>query len=307
MKKKILLTGGGGAGNEAIWRILSDKYDLYFADCEIDNIDKMIPVEKRVRIPSASDANFIPRLIKVCRDIGLDFLVPSVDEELLLISKNSSLFPCDIFLPNTSFIETMIDKYVSMTSIRAQGLVAPETYHADEWERLKFPMIIKPTSGRGSRGVMVLKAKNELGAYKIFNPVPDKNLIVQKLIEGQEFTVFVSANKDGDLNCVIPVNVEQKRGVTISAVTEKNISIIDYVRSFHKKFNTSCIYNLQCILTSKNEVFPFEINPRVSTTFCMALAAGFDPFKSLGSKSQGLFYFDNNVRLKRNWKNNIST
>ena len=33
-KLKILITGGGGVGSEAIYRLLRDTYDLYFADCD---------------------------------------------------------------------------------------------------------------------------------------------------------------------------------------------------------------------------------------------------------------------------------
>ena len=35
---RLLFTGGGGAGNEAIFRFLGDQYELYFADAVLEQI-----------------------------------------------------------------------------------------------------------------------------------------------------------------------------------------------------------------------------------------------------------------------------
>ena len=37
-KKKILITGGGGSGAEAINSLVNSKYKLYFADADIKSI-----------------------------------------------------------------------------------------------------------------------------------------------------------------------------------------------------------------------------------------------------------------------------
>lgn len=303
--KTILLTGGGGAGNEAIWRILNDKYNLYFADCDLDNVDSAIPSDRRLAIPKACDDNFTSSLVQICNKLKVDFLVPGVDEELLILQKNKALFDCKIFLPEYSFIAGMLDKHLCAKSIASKGLLAPETYYVSDYNKLDFPMVIKPKSGRGSRGVMIVHSEEELQAYKVFNKLPDTDIIAQQLISGQEFTVLVSANKEQELNCIVPIKVAQKKGITISATTEMNDSIIDYVRSFHKNFKTDCIYNLQCILTDDNRVYPFEVNPRVSTTFCVVLAAGFDPFEMFYSNEK--FVPKHTYSLRRNWKNNITS
>lgn len=302
-----MFTGGGGAGNEAIWRILNNKYNLYFADCDLENIDSVIPKDRRIVIPKACNENFTTFVVKICDEFEVDFLVPGVDEELLLLQKSKDLFNCKIFIPDQLFIKNMLDKYSCANSIISKGLLAPETHYVCGWRKLDFPMIIKPKSGRGSRGVMVINSEEELQAYKVFNKVPETDLIVQQLIKGQEFTVLVSANKSRELNCIVPIKVTQKKGITISAVTEMNSFIIDYVRSFHKNFKTDCIYNLQCILTKDNKVYPFEINPRISTTSCVVLAAGFDPFEMFDKFDEHEFVLEDTFSLRRNWKNNIKS
>jgi len=53
------------------------------------------------------------------------------------------------------------------------------------------------------------------------------------------------------------------------------------------------------------EVFPFEINPRVSTTLCLVVAAGVDPIAAyLGQTSKKMpLRFAEGLSLRRHWKN----
>lgn len=305
MRQKILFTGGGGAGNEAIWRILSEKYDLYFADALIENIDSIIPVKNSLKISMASDKNFILELKNICKKYEIDILVPSVDEELLQLSYNKSEFSCEIFLPEARFIKLMLNKYDCMKSLGDSNLSHPITHRVLDHLLLDFPMIVKPNKGRGSNGVLVINSTEELHAYKVLYKIPDKDLIVQELIKGQEFTVLVSANSLSELNAIVPVKVHCKKGVTISAEIDMDHQIIEYAKQFHEKYKVSSIYNIQCILTRNGEVYPFEVNPRISTTFCMSLTAGFDPFEIFYRENTGLSKLNIGVSLKRTWKNTL--
>ena len=56
--KKILFTGGGGAGNVEIWNNLKKKYSLYFADCNVSAIHPDIPKARRISIRSAKNNSF---------------------------------------------------------------------------------------------------------------------------------------------------------------------------------------------------------------------------------------------------------
>ena len=124
----------------------------------------------------------------------------------------------------------------------------------------------------------IVGSPDEIKGYLMFNKANPDNIILQELGHGQEYTVFVSANKLGELNAIIPVKVVQKKGVTVVAEACDNTYVIKYVKDFHARYQASGVYNLQCMVAENGRVIPFEINPRVSTTFCLALYAGFDPF-----------------------------
>ena len=49
--KKLFFTGGGGAGNEAMWRYFNNDYDVLFGDADIQSIDLAIPQTNMHKIP----------------------------------------------------------------------------------------------------------------------------------------------------------------------------------------------------------------------------------------------------------------
>ena len=306
--KKILFTGGGGAGNEALFRFLKDRYDLYFADANPDTINSLIPSYRRFVIPMANDEGFIDGIVSVTESLKIDIIVPGVDEELFKLASAERELKANIFLPSIGFIKLMLDKLACANAIIGAGLTAPKTECVTSACSIGFPLIVKPKYGRGSRGVMVVKSQQELDAYRILYNTIDNDLIVQGLAIGQEYTILVSANICGQLNCVVPLKVQQKKGITISAVIDMNAIIINYVKSFHRMFRTKGVYNIQCILTRKGVVLPFEVNPRISTTFCVSVAAGLDPFElyDKNNHEENLLLPSGYLRLTRTWINNIT-
>ena len=60
--KRLLFTAGGSPGQEGIYRYLKKKYELYFVDSDISNIDPIIPSTNKRQIPLATDINFLPFL-----------------------------------------------------------------------------------------------------------------------------------------------------------------------------------------------------------------------------------------------------
>jgi carbamoyl-phosphate synthase large subunit len=304
---RILFTGGGGAGNEALWRILNKKYTLFFADANPDNIDKTIPKHFRKKVDMANSENYLKSVNIICKENKIDLIVPGVDEELIQFNSYSDIGSSEILLPHKNFITLMLNKFSSANAIKSYGLTAPKTYRVDRANEIGFPLIVKPVTGRGSRGVHVVNSQKELDAYKVLYATNEKNIIIQELGIGIEYTVLVSANKGGYLNAIIPVRVYSKKGITIQAKIDMNDLIIEYAKKFHFHFKTSGIYNIQCILTKSGVVYPFEVNPRISTTFCLSIAAGFDPFEIYFKKNQekNLFYPDKSLNFQRSWFNNF--
>lgn len=307
---KVLFTGGGGAGNEALFALLEKHYDLHFGDADIEAIDPIIPSTRRHRLPWASEPDFVDRIKNVCNTLKIDIIVPGVDEELSLLARNSKkLEPTRLLLPSAEYIDIMLDKLKMIQALKAKKIPVPLSYTLDQdINFIKFPCISKPRNGRGSRDVKVLNSFKELKALKSVLGIYAHRILIQEKIEGVEYTVQMVANSKGSLVAIIPVKVQLKKGITLRANTEAEGRVISACEAIHNVIPARGTYNIQLILTSQGEVLPFEINPRISTTLCLVVEAGIDPIALYDEHAhrKELLPFTAGIHLQRHWKNVFS-
>ena len=108
----MLFTGGGGAASEAFARLFDDKYDVHFCDANINAKPFYIKKEKWHEVPLAKEPNFLSTILNLCDNIEIDIIIPSVDEELLSLSKIAKDKQPNVLLPTSDFITTHIDKFI---------------------------------------------------------------------------------------------------------------------------------------------------------------------------------------------------
>ena len=219
--------------------------------------------------------------------------------------------PIKIVLPNYNFINQMGDKYKMVKLLESKEIKVPNTILlSDNIENISYPCISKPRKGRGSKGV--LEHTKPKTVYMLLKSLSDSRLnefILQEKIEGDEFTVQVISDLNNNIKAIIPVKVNIKRGITISASIQKQYEIINVCDQIHKSLPTSGVYNVQLILNSNGDAIPFEINTRISTTFCLAIhALSEDPFDMIfleKNNSESYTNYDEGLCLERYWHNHI--
>lgn len=301
----VVFTGGGGAASEALHRQLHARYSVFFADSDPATIPDSIPADRKLAIPRADADGFIAGLARVLAACGATLLVPGVDEELPRIRALLTHLPgLQILVPQDDFVAAMQDKFTSARMILDAGLDAPRTVTAEVPGEMTFPCIAKPRSGRGSRGVMVLDAAAQVPHYLGLHRQEAATVVLQERLPGTEYTVYVSADAQGRLCDLMPIRVISKRGITIRAEIDMEPRVIAYCEALHTALRPTGPYNVQLMLGADGRVAPFEVNPRVSTTLCLAIAAGADPIADwLGrARPPGV----RPMRLKRNWNNQMT-
>jgi carbamoyl-phosphate synthase large subunit len=310
-KPRLLFTGGGGAGTEALARLLAERYEVFFADADLAAKPYPIAADHWLQVPLATAAEFPGEIADLCRRLQIDLFIPTVDEELLPIARLPKPLGFDVLLPQEHFVARHLDKLASNQFLHQAGLPAPQTVAADKG-RLDFPCIVKPRSGRGSRNVATVYSEAELQAQITLARQAPEDFVVQELITGYEYTVMVVADRSGELRAIVPVLVERKRGITLRASTLHDQGVIEACRAIHAADPIPGCYNIQLIKATDGSVKPFEINPRISTTACLGLAAGVDfigIFLGLPGATdqlrQGLVDFKDRLGLKRSWYNEI--
>lgn len=305
--KTVLFTGGGGAGNEAIDRLYAGRYRCLFADADPAAIAPSIPSDRRFTLPRADAGDFAEATAALCRAEGVDLVLLGVDEELphapaiRVASPNTAVIPAD-----PAFTARALDKAATAWTLAEAGLPAPRTLLGDRAEKADYPCIVKPRSGRGSRGVAILEAPAQVAAYLALNRLEPDQIVLQELMRGREYTVQMAADAAGALGAVAAVAVGVKRGVTLRAETADAPGVVAACRAVHEAFPAAGCYNIQGIETAEGRFVPFEINPRISTTFCLGVAAGLDPiavyFEGAGAAP---VVARPGVTLTRSWTNHF--
>ena len=304
---KILFTAGGSPGQEALYRDLHDRYVMFFADMDPLRISPSIPATQRFQIPAATSEDFVPALSQLCEDLGVDLLVPGVDEELLQIWRAKEMFGATrLFMPKASFVEEMTDKLKMNRIFSNLGLDVPCAVRADESvDGLKFPVLVKPRWGRGSRDIYHVNTPEKLPFLLKALDGDSSRWLVQECIKGKEYTVQIVAAADSSLQVILPIHALEKRGSTTVAAMHSDPEIECYCEDIHRHLEPEGCYNVQLIKTADGRVLCFEVNPRISTTFCMVIRAGFDPFKFFceGMSAENRLGRVPDIRLVRHWIN----
>ncbi|WP_017597894.1 ATP-grasp domain-containing protein, partial [Nocardiopsis lucentensis] len=218
--------------------------------------------------PGDSDA-FLPRMRELCARERAVAVVPLVDEELVPIAALAD-DGVAVLLPRAEFVATCLDKALLMRRLDAAGIGVPRTWSATDWpsDAADAPggSVVKPRSGRGSRGVAVIGSREDLPRVVSEGGYAAEDLIVQERVTGPEFTVSVVVWRDGRVQAVVPKEVVLKQGVTRYAVTRRAPAVAESCRAVQSALRADGPFNVQLCLDAEGRPRIFEINPRFSST-----------------------------------------
>jgi len=286
--KTVLVTGAGGAALPGlISSMRTHGYRVVAADANPQAVGLLLADASHV-IPFGHTPEFLPALREICRAERVDVVLPLVDEELVAASylEDDGIA---VVLPRRPFVEMCLDKFVLMQRLHEHGFDVPATRLASEGVGdLSFPLVAKPRSGRGSRGVAVVSTPEALSLHLEAVGVAADAMILQEHVDGTEFTVSVVVGRSGHTLAVVPKEIIVKRGITQLAVTRRDPAINDYCRRLQTVFGADGPFNVQLRVDARTGMpRPFEINPRFSTTVSLTVAAGVDEPAELIAQALG--------------------
>ena len=285
----VLLTAAGGAAIPGLIKHLKSKYGFRVLAADMDrHAIGLYYADKGFVIPPANSPDFLPAIRFICKQEDVNVFIPLVDEELL-ISLDLEQEGMPVLIPRKKFVEICLDKFILMSELRSAKIIIPDTYlGCDDLKGVDFPAVVKPRTGRGSRGVGIVHSKIELADFIRASSFMPEQLIVQNYIDGTEFTVSVTVWRDGRVQAVVPKEIICKKGITRLAVTRHNSRIDNLCHAIQEKLQADGPFNVQLCLDQKTGTpLPFEINPRFSTTISLTMAAGVDELGGLIQQATG--------------------
>lgn len=260
--KNILVTSAGGAGAMDLAKTLTTHYSVFLADAS-DAVHEQYPDFPFQKIPFGSNPAYGEAVRSLINQWEIDCVFPGSDDELLPCSKfrDEGLVAC--VTPSSTFITACLDKKNLMTVLHKKNISHLPPFASAE--AVTYPAFAKPIRGRGSRGIHKLERLEQLEGYlKLFNTPFDK-ILVHPFAGGQEYTVSVIVNNKNKLIGIAPKIVLEKRGLTLAAITERNVTIEKTCQRIVAEMNPCGPFNVQ-MMVDHGECFVFEINPRLSST-----------------------------------------
>ena len=279
-RTRVLVTGAGGPAGVAVIRSLLARDDVDVFAADMDGWASglyLVPEDRRRIVPAGRSDGFVDALIGMSRDDAIQVLFSTVDVELPgLAARRTELEAVGTRLaaPSHDTLVTCLDKFALVQRVGTQAAV-PETRLLNregvsaDWT---FPVIIKPRSGAGSRGVRLIADRSELEALGT-----DESIIIQENLPGEEFSVDVLAGLDGEVIAAVPRSRERvDSGVSIAGRTVRRPELSDTAAAVARAIGLTGVANVQLRYSTAGIPALLEVNPRFPGAMPLTIAAGVD-------------------------------
>lgn len=227
------------------------------------------------KMKKVTDKDYINDLLALCIKNNIGLVIPTIDTELEVLSKNKELFKKNtitILVSSLDFIKSCRNKNLIHDFFDSINFRRAKTFNS---KNLIYPFFVKPYDGSRSKGAYLIEKEEHLTREILDN---DKNMFLEYFsnMDYSEFTVDIYFSNTHKIKCIIPrERIIVRDGEVNTACTRKN-SIVDLVK---EKFNNiegliGCI-TLQVFKSrKKDEIIGIEINPRFGGGYPLSYCAG---------------------------------
>jgi carbamoyl-phosphate synthase large subunit len=235
----------------------------------------LVPAERRRILQPGLSADFVDGIRDLCVSDSIDVVISTVDVELpALAARRDDLGGAVLAAPPLATLDVTLDKW-ELAQRCAPLLRVPVTrlLNADGIGlRWTFPVIVKPRRGAGSRGVRLVPDRAALAAME-----PDDALIIQEHLPGDEFSVDVLADANGNVVAAVPrTRTRVDSGVSIAGQTVHDEALERTAAAVARAIGLRGVANVQLRRDTEGVPALLEVNPRFPGALPLTIAAGVD-------------------------------
>jgi predicted ATP-grasp superfamily ATP-dependent carboligase len=293
--KRVLVTDGYWRKSLAVIRALSQE------GLKVDVGERTIlstalfsnSAHKRYIYPSVKKypTDFLNWLKKTVAATKYDALIVPEEDTALLVAKHKedlSQF-VNITLPDYEAIQFLRDKSRLIAHALSVGIACAKTKVISKLDELPefsshltYPVVLKPNTGTGSRGVRYIKHDASLEILIKKSLLRHAKLLVQEFIPGNKyFGVSVIFNKNNTMRSAF---VHQKLrqypitgGVSTYAISVKHQHLIEITEHLLKSIGWYGVANAEFKIDERtNRPILMEVNPRFWGSLQLAISSGID-------------------------------
>jgi carbamoyl-phosphate synthase large subunit len=285
---RVMITGAGGPAAVSVMKSLSADASVSLIAADMDPWAAglyLVPPEARTLVPAGTDPRYADATLARCAAMGVDVLIPTCDAELRPLGKARDEFRragIELLLAPDSALEVCLDK-LALAERCAGHLPVPRTERLDKVadpESWTYPVMIKPRSGSGSRGISVAASSEELLRLE---PSPD--FLVQDYLPGEEYSVDVLADTTGHVVAAVPrVRERVDSGVSVAGRTVHDAELERLGAGVAAATGLTYVANVQFRRDPAGRPALLEVNPRFPGAMPLTVASGVDmPLMALDS------------------------
>ena len=178
----------------------------------------------RVAPPRVDSPDYIPFLAELVQRHDVRAVVPLTDLDLEVLA----LSDLPAFVPDAEVCRRTFDKYEAHLLLGELGLPSPPTWLPGEPAQA-FPAVVKPRQGSGSRSIHPAADEREAAFFASYVKEP---VMVQRRMDGPEFSVDLLCDRDGRcLNAIPRTMLESRGGESIKGAALADPELIDLGRT----------------------------------------------------------------------------
>ena len=232
--------------------------------------------DKNYTIPKIGDDGYIEAVINICNKENIMLVIPTIDTELKILSKNKKLIEKEtnakILISDKKVIDICINKKNTNKFFEENGFGIPKEIKNSDIENrnYKFPLFIKPIDGSSSINAFKVNNEKQLLFFKDYIDNP----IIQEFIEGTEYTIDAFIDYDGNPITIVPrERIATRAGEISKGKIVKDRELINEVKKVIEVLKPIGHITFQC-MKIKDEIKFIEINPRFGGGAPMSIKAG---------------------------------
>jgi carbamoyl-phosphate synthase large subunit len=181
----------------------------------------------RTAVPRIDDPDYVPVLKRLCEQHNVGAVVPLTDLDLEILATARQRGDLPAFVPDPQIAKATFDKYEAHLLLEANGLPSPPTSLPGETVD-SYPVMVKPRQGSGARSIHRAGDRDEA---EFFARYVDEPTMVQKLMDGPEFSIDCLSDLQGNcLNAIPRTMIESRGGESIKGTVIADAELIDLGR-----------------------------------------------------------------------------
>ncbi len=236
--------------------------------------------QRHHRVPPYADEAYLPALERILdaeRAEAASVIVPNTDRDCRFFAPRQSWLAARGWLalvPGAEIVAALDDKLASFHLFRERGIPTPETWSPEDIPHDVFPLVVKPRSDSGSRGVFVAQTLAQARALAEY--VGDA--VVQPRIPGREYTVDAVGDLEGRVAALVPrERLRVRAGVAVASRTVRDPELLALAR---RAADVVGFRGPGCVQIIREQgsgrLFVIEANSRLGGGVLASVAAGLD-------------------------------